>query len=87
EKFLQASGPAFAARLAALLQGAEFEETALEAALRGFCGEQGVKFKDMVAVLRCAVSGQTITPGLFETLVLLGREESVARLTLAGAWS
>jgi glutamyl-tRNA synthetase len=87
QKFLQASGPALAPRLAGLLQGLAFEEAALEQALRSFCEAEGVKFKDAVGALRCAVSGQTVTPGLFETLVLLGKEESLARLTLAGGWA
>jgi glutamyl-tRNA synthetase len=87
QKFQQASGPAYAPRLAGVLKAADFEEAALEGALRSFCETESVKFKDAVAVLRCAVSGQTVTPGLFETLVLLGREESMARLALAGGWA
>jgi len=87
EKFLQAAGRELAPRLAALLQGLDFEEKALEQALRDFCGQSGVRFKDAVAVLRCGLSGQTVTPGLFETLVLLGRDEATQRLTLAGAWA
>ncbi|HTB21772.1 MAG TPA: glutamate--tRNA ligase [bacterium] len=87
EKFLQAGGPTWAPRLAGLLAKPAFDEASLEAALREFCGAEGLKFKDAVAVLRCAVSGQTVTPGLFETLALLGREECLARLTLAGGWS
>src|SRR5665213_880942 len=80
QKFILVSGPALAPRLGDLLDATEFEAGTLEAALRAFCEVQGLKFKDAVGVLRCALSGQTVTPGLFETLVLLGKEESLERL-------
>jgi glutamyl-tRNA synthetase len=85
-KFADAQGASLAPKLKVLLSAVEFEEKALEAALRGFCDAQGLKFKDAVAVLRCGLSGSTVTPGLFETLVLLGKSESLARLEAAGAW-
>lgn len=86
QKFVQAGGAALAVRLATLLGGVDFEAAALEAALRGFCDAQGIKFKDVVALLRCALSGRTVTPGIFETLALLGRAECVSRLKLAEGW-
>jgi len=86
-KFLQAGGAALAPRLAQLVQQGPFEQAALEAAVRGFCERENVKFKDAVAVLRCGLSGQTVTPGIFDTLALLGRDESVARLQAAGGWA
>lgn len=87
DRFLAAGGPALAPRLASLLEGLAFEAAALETGLRDFCGAQGLKFKDAVAVLRCAVSGQTVTPGLFETLVLLGKQETLERVISAGGWA
>jgi glutamyl-tRNA synthetase len=86
QKFREASGPNLLGRLADLLGRTAFEEAALESALRAFCAEESVKFKDAVAVLRCGLSGRTVTPGLFETLVLLGKDESLERLKLAGEW-
>ncbi len=86
-KFLACGGPGMLAGLLELLRGAEFEPGPLEAALRGHCEAQGIKFKDAVAALRCGVSGRLVTPGLFETLTLLGREECLARLGEAGGWS
>jgi glutamyl-tRNA synthetase len=86
-KFVQAGGPALAPRLAALLQATPFEAPALEAALRAFCEAEGVKFKDAVGALRTGLSGRSVTPGIFETLQLLGKDESLKRLDQAKGWS
>jgi len=42
-----------------------------------------VKRKAVFAALRLGMSGQTVTPGLFESLWALGRDEAVARLEQA----
>jgi glutamyl-tRNA synthetase len=87
QKFMQAGGAGLAAKLAAVVAGAVFEAVPLEAAMRGFCEMDGAKFKDVVALLRCALSGRTVTPGIFDTLALLGQAECVARLKAAEAWA
>ncbi|MGH7441942.1 MAG: glutamate--tRNA ligase, partial [bacterium] len=86
KRFVDAGGPGLVPRLVSLLENATFDVVALEGALRSFCADGGPKFKDAVAVLRCAVSGRIVTPGLFETLALLGREECAARVRAAGGW-
>jgi len=43
------------------------------------------KPKSVFAALRLGMSGQSITPGLFESLWVLGREEAAARLAAAAA--
>jgi len=55
--------------------------------LRAFCEAEAVKVKDLVGLLRCGLSGRLVTPGIFDTLVLLGKDESLQRLALAEAWS
>jgi glutamyl-tRNA synthetase len=45
----------------------------------------GVKPKAVFAALRLGMSGQSVTPGLFESLWVLGREDAVGRLTTAAA--
>ena len=52
----------------------------MEAALRGLVDELGVKPREVYQPLRVAISGSTISPGIFESLVALGREETLARL-------
>lgn len=57
----------------------------VEALVRGLPDELGVKPKAVFAALRLGMSGQSVTPGLFESLWLLGCEEAAARLTQAAA--
>jgi glutamyl-tRNA synthetase len=55
---------------------------ALEAAL---IGELGLKPRNAYAPLRVAITGRTVSPPLFESMELLGRERSMARLRRAAA--
>ncbi len=62
---------------------AEVEPFALEpveAALRGVVERLAVKPKQVFQPVRVAVSGSTISPGIFESVVALGREETLARV-------
>lgn len=86
-KFLAADGARLAPLLAKVLSDApDFSEAALEPLLRGLVEKENVKFKDIVAVLRLGTTGLTVTPGIFATLVLLGRESCVRRLSAAAQW-
>jgi glutamyl-tRNA synthetase len=58
---------------------------ALEGALRGFADELGQKPRQAFQPIRLAVTGSKVSPGLFESLELLGRDESLRRLTEAAA--
>jgi len=53
---------------------------AVEAALRGVAEREGVKPKAVFQPLRVALAGTTVSPGIFETVALLGREETLARV-------
>jgi glutamyl-tRNA synthetase len=57
-----------------------FEAEAIEAALRELADRLGLKPRDAFQPIRLAVTGSKVSPGLFESLELLGREESLARL-------
>jgi glutamyl-tRNA synthetase len=57
-----------------------FDHAATEAVLRAMGDERGVGLGGMVHPVRVAVSGLSDGPGLFEMLVLLGRERVVSRL-------
>jgi len=84
-----AATPAAARTLAAAADALEalepFDVEHVEAVVRGLPEELGVKAKAVFAALRLGMSGQTVTPGLFESLATLGREEAVARLCQAAA--
>jgi glutamyl-tRNA synthetase len=62
-----------------------WEATAIEEALRGLVDELGEKPRTAFAPIRLAVTGAKVSPGLFESLELLGREKTLERLTAAAA--
>jgi glutamyl-tRNA synthetase len=55
----------------------------IEAALRAFADALGQKPRQAFEPVRIAVTGAKVSPGLFESLELLGKEESLARLDAA----
>jgi glutamyl-tRNA synthetase len=60
-----------------------FEADELEPPLRALAAERGWKVGDLFMAIRVAVTGRTATPPLFDTLVALGRERTLARLDRA----
>ena len=60
-----------------------WEREALEGVLRPLAEEVGLKAGDLFMLMRVAVTGQTATPPLFETMEVVGRERSLARLDYA----
>jgi len=65
------------ARLAAL---AKWDAESLEGAVRETAESSGVKLGKLAQPLRAALTGRTTSPGIFDVLLLLGREESLARI-------
>jgi glutamyl-tRNA synthetase len=53
---------------------------AIEEALKKVCEELGEKPRTVYAPIRVAVTGSRVSPGLYESLELLGRDESLARI-------
>jgi glutamyl-tRNA synthetase len=53
---------------------------ATEAAMRAFADQEGLKFGAVAQPLRAALTGRTTSPGIFDVLAVLGRDESLARL-------
>jgi glutamyl-tRNA synthetase len=58
---------------------------AIEAGLKSLCEELGEKPRTVYLPIRVAVTGSRVSPGLYESLELLGREESLARLSAGAA--
>ena len=56
----------------------------IEAALRALAERLGLKPREAFQPIRLAVTGSSVSPGLFETLELLGKEESLARMAGSG---
>jgi len=66
------------------LEAAEpFEPENVEAALRGVVERLGVRPKEVFQPVRVAISGTTVSPGIFESVAVLGREETLARIDAA----
>ncbi len=61
----------------------EFTHEAIEALYREQTAALGLKLVDLAQLTRLAVTGKTASPPLFEVLALLGRDETLARLTAA----
>jgi glutamyl-tRNA synthetase len=84
EKFLdEAHRPALADARAALADVEPFDAEAIDVALRGVVEARGDKAKDVFQPVRVALAGTTVSPGIFETLAVLGREESLRRIDAA----
>ncbi len=58
----------------------EFTTTSLEESLRSHCRQMGVKPRLAFGPLRVAVTGRQVSPPLFESMEILGRDSSLARL-------
>jgi glutamyl-tRNA synthetase len=57
-----------------------FTVEAVEEALDGVVEREGVKRKQVFQPLRVALAGTTVSPGIFETVTVLGRDETLVRI-------
>ena len=83
EKFLEPreSKEALADTRQALAELPEpWTDETVEAALRGVVERTERKPKQIFQPLRVALTGTTVSPGIFETVALLGRDETLARV-------
>src|SRR5437763_2384344 len=65
---------------AVLAEVEPFEAAGIEAALRALAERLELKPRDAFQPIRLAVTGSSVSPGLFESLELLGKEESLVRI-------
>ncbi len=59
---------------------AKWDGESLEAAIREVAEERDVKLGKLAQPLRAALTGRTTSPGIFDVLALLGKDESLARI-------
>jgi glutamyl-tRNA synthetase len=74
---------ALAAAREALAAAGGFDSAAVEAALAPLPERLGVKPGRVYQPIRVAISGGTVSPGIFESLAVLGREEALRRIDAA----
>ena len=67
----------------AIERTASFDRGTLETELRSIAERAGSKPGPLIHATRVAVTGRSVSPGLFEVLELLGRERAVARIDAA----
>jgi glutamyl-tRNA synthetase len=82
---LDGSRPVLAAARERLADVEPFTAERIEPALRELADELGLPPRKAFQPIRIAVTGSRISPGLFESLELLGRERALARLSAAEA--
>jgi glutamyl-tRNA synthetase len=60
--------------------GGDWNATSTEAKIRTFAEEKSLKLGAVAQPLRAALTGRTTSPGVFDVLAVLGRDESLARI-------
>jgi glutamyl-tRNA synthetase len=81
ERWLDEEGRAVLAEVRrALAELPEFDEASVEGALEGIVAARGAKPRQVYQPLRVAITGGTVSPGIFESVALLGRERTLGRI-------
>ncbi|GAU07902.1 glutamate--tRNA ligase [Desulfoplanes formicivorans] len=60
-----------------------FDQKSLENVAAAYLEDQNIKFKAIAQPIRVALTGKTVSPGLFETMEALGKEQTLARMKRA----
>ena len=68
---------------AALAQAPTFDQAGVEGALKAIVERRALKPREVYQPVRVAISGSTVSPGIFESVTLLGREETLRRIDRA----
>jgi glutamyl-tRNA synthetase len=66
--------------LSTRLVSEEWQAASLDQSVRGFADLKGVKLGTLAQPLRAALTGSLASPGIFEVMEVLGREESLGRI-------
>jgi glutamyl/glutaminyl-tRNA synthetase len=73
-------GSVLPAAAEALAEVEPFEAEPIEEALRALAERLGLKPREAFQPIRLAVTGSSVSPGLFESIELLGKDEALARI-------
>ncbi len=84
EKILDTVSRGILKRLTPALQNATWTHEGLEACLRDFAEAEDLKLGKIAQPLRAALTGRTVSPSVFEMMELLGKDETIGRLTDLG---
>ena len=78
--FTNAEARAHLKALFTLLDGCVWTHEAIETALRGYVEQHDLKTGQLFGLVRVAITGRTAAPGLFETMLVLGKVSVLRRL-------
>ena len=67
------------------LRNAEWSKAGLEPVLTAAAAAAGIGFGKLAAPLRAALAGRTVTPSVYDMMLVIGRDETMARLEDAGS--
>jgi glutamyl-tRNA synthetase len=81
ETILADSGRQALHSLLPVLQATEWKAAELEAAVKAHAEATGLKLGKLAQPLRAALTGTSTSPGIFDVLVVLGRDEALARIS------
>ena len=62
------------------LQNGKWDKENLERILTAFAEHHGIGFGKLAAPLRAALAGSSVTPSVYDMMLVLGRDETIARL-------
>lgn len=82
-KLLDESGIAILSNLLVDLQNAEWTEATLETCVKEFANSQELKLGKVAQPLRAALTGSNTSPGIYDVLLVLGKDESLKRIQAA----
>ena len=66
-----------------LSQLSDWELQTIDSQIKSMVKEEGVKMQDLAQPLRVALVGKASSPGIADTLILMGKEKSLKRIQLA----
>ncbi|WP_170390255.1 glutamate--tRNA ligase [Ruegeria arenilitoris] len=87
EKALSSVSDGILDQLTPQLQNASWTRNELEETLNSFAEANGLKFGKLAGPLRAALAGRAVTPSVFDMMLVLGRDETIARISDAAAQS
>lgn len=84
EKFLKAEFAGYLEAVAEKLPGLqEYTREGIESFLKAMAEEKGTKLKNIAQPLRVALTGKTVSPGIDEIMITLGKDRVLKRITKA----
>ncbi len=83
DKFLTPETKPHLEELTTRLKKINFSQQELEECIRVYLEEKGIKFKLLAQPIRICITGQTASPGLFETMEVLGKDRVLNRIRRA----